>query len=85
MVSKEDIHYNSNILTQGDGAMPKNIHSNLKPRQLGVIKTENPLNLSPMSCTVPKEHFTAGGRSTVPSKGQTAPTRQRSLMSFQDG
>ena len=48
--------------------MPKNIHSNLKPRQLGVIKTENPLNLSPMSCTVPKEHFTAGGRSTVPSK-----------------
>lgn len=48
--------------------MPKNIHSNLKPRPLGVIKTENPLNLSPMSCTVPKEHFTAGGRNTVPSK-----------------
>lgn len=65
--------------------MPKNIHSNLKPRPLGVIKTENPLNLSPMSCTVPKEYFTAGGRSAVPSKGQTAPTRQRSLMSFQDG
>lgn len=85
MVPKEGIHYNSNILTQEDGAMSKNIHANLKPRPLGVIKTENPLNLSPMNCTVPKEHFTAGGRSTVPSKGQTAPTRQRSLMSFQDG
>ena len=49
--------------------MPKNIHSNLKPRQLGVIKTENPLNLSPMSCTVPKEHFTAGGRSYCSIQG----------------
>ena len=48
--------------------MPKNIHSNLKPRPLGVIKTEKPSNLSPMSYILIREHFTAGGRSTVPSK-----------------
>lgn len=48
--------------------MPKNIHSNLKPRSFVVIKTEKPSNLSPLSYILLREHFTAGGRSTVPSK-----------------
>ena len=64
----QNFNYNNLITHKEMRPCPPSIRQISRKKSSSAIKTEKPSNLSPMSYILLREHFTAGGRSTVPSK-----------------